>query len=194
MTMTRPALHRFLRADLLAAACALLLALLLASGGCYGDLVPSRDEDGGGAVGGDDSGAGGPDAAMISGDASFECADPTSAVDGHHDSGLPCRTCHDGSMAAAPTFTLGGTLYNKRAGAAGDEVGGLVVTAIDADGTRIDMPSGTNGNFWTEQAVAFPLMVTYVSSCPDVAPMMTVVSDGNCNANGCHGAGARVSF
>jgi hypothetical protein len=179
---------------LAAAACAALLAAPLALAGCYGDLVSTRaDQSGGDGEGSADGGGGnaeGADAAPIPDGADLTCAGPESATeDGHHDPGMACMTCHDGSIG--PTFTVGGTLYADAAGT--QAVSGVTVTVIDADQNRIDLVSGQNGNFWTDQAVTFPV-TTFASSCPDVAPMTTQAGNGNCNAGGCHAAGAAITF
>jgi hypothetical protein len=174
-----------------------VLLILLPLAACYGDLVSTREPSGGGGdgagTGGVDSGAApGPDAALIPGDADLTCAEMAAPIDGHHREGETCRSCHGSTpLPGANTFTVSGTLYDGTGG--GAPVGGVFVTVIDSNQNRIDMVSGTNGNFWTEQAVAFPL-VTYASSCPDLVPMMQVVSDGDCNAVGCHGTGNRIFF
>lgn len=170
---------------------AALCAAVLAQAGCYGDLVSTREDPGGGA-GGEDPGGGnaGPDAAPIPDGADLSCAEAQTATDdGHHYPGMPCAGCHDGAIG--PSFTVGGTLYADAAGS--QPVAGVTITLIDADAKRIDMVASQNGNFWTAQAVAFPV-TTYASSCPDVVPMMTQSASGDCNSGGCHGAGAAITF
>ncbi|HKE17145.1 MAG TPA: hypothetical protein VKB80_19865 [Kofleriaceae bacterium] len=179
---------------LAAVARAALLAALVAQAGCYGDLTSTREDPSGGAGDGSGDGGGGnvegPDAAPIPDGADLTCAGPASATeDGHHYPGMACATCHDGSIG--PTFTVGGTLYADAAGT--QAVAGVTVTVIDADQNRIDLVSGQNGNFWTDQAVTFPV-TAFASSCPDVAPMTTQAGSGNCNAGGCHAAGAAITF
>ena len=127
-------------------------------------------------------------AAPISSDANLACAEPTAATEsGRHRAGERCATCHDGE--GGPAFTIGGTLFSDAAGSAA--VAGVTVTLVNAEGTRIDMVSAENGNFWTDQPVAFPV-TTYASSCPDLTAMQTLADSGNCN--GCHQAGDAITF
>lgn len=99
--------------------------------------------------------------------------------DGHHFPGQDCMgSCHDHG------FTLGGTLLKK--GTLTAYPGGIV-TVIDAQGKTVDMTAGNNGNFYTAEPLVFPL-TTYASACPDVAPMISLVKEGEggCAMGGCH--------
>jgi hypothetical protein len=82
-------------------------------------------------------------------------------------------------------------LHIAAAPGGGAPVAGVTITLIDADGNRIDIVSAENGNFWSDQAPAFPV-TAYASSCPDVVPMMTLAEAGDCNT--CHAAGAAITF
>jgi len=103
---------------------------------------------------------------------------------GKHHPGEDCQgACHNHG------FTLGGTLF--AAANTTTPLAGATVTVVDAAGKSIDVVSQSNGNFYTSQAIAFPVTVT-ASLCPSVAPMVTKVTatmDG-CNKAGCHVAGA----
>lgn len=163
--------------------CAALLATA-----CYGDMVSTWSDPGAPADPGGEPGVDGPDAAPISGDAGLTCVDPqTSPGDGHHNPGLACASCHDGSIG--PRFSVAGTLYADPGGAT--PVAGATITLVGADGSRIDLATADNGNFWTDRAIEFPV-TTYASSCPDLAAMATKAGSGDCN--GCHTAGDAITF
>ncbi len=109
----------------------------------------------------------------------------TTQSDGHHHPGLNCMAgnCH-GPAGAGPTMTVAGTLYASATGP------GILpyatITLIDATGTRLDLVSSLNGNFYTSAALVAPIRV-YASKCPDIAPMVSTVQYGSCN--GCHASG-----
>jgi hypothetical protein len=154
-----------------------LVALMVC--GCAGEI---RDVGGGG--GGDPSPA--PDAGIVEPPPSFACRPVVTANlrNGEHNPGQDCNgSCHDHG------FTLGGTLFAQVAGAA--PFAGATITVIDANGMSFDLVTARNGNFYTEQALAFPAKVI-ASGCPDVRPMVTQVTaaDAGCNRGGCHVAGA----
>jgi hypothetical protein len=124
------------------------------------------------------------DARLPDGPAAFTCRDKvTTGLDnGHHNPGQNCQqSCHDHG------FFMSGTLYSSAAG--GTPVVGASITFIDATGATGDMVSNLNGNFWWSLPVAFPVRII-ASSCPDIKPMVAMVSStgAGCNQNGCHGA------
>ena len=84
-------------------------------------------------------------------------------------------------------FTLSGTIYNGTTA-----LSGASITVKDAANNTFDMVSQANGNFYTSNAITFPVTVT-ASLCPDVRPMTAQVMAGNggCNKTGCHQAGAQ---
>jgi hypothetical protein len=130
--------------------------------------------------------ADGPDAGASAG-----ACDPIEAPasDGHHNAGTACQDCH-AAGGGAPTFTAAGTVYD---GVAGAPVAGATIHLIDADGNDIALVSAANGNFWTTQAVTFPL-TTHASACPDTMPMISPVTESgaDCNTGGCHADGFRI--
>jgi hypothetical protein len=106
---------------------------------------------------------------------------------GHHNAGLDCQGCH-GPGGGAPTFYVGGTLYNSVNGAA--PVAGATINVTDANGQKLKIVTATNGNFWTSTAVAYPITVN-ASLCPNTLAMSASVS-GNGACNNCHNSTFRV--
>jgi hypothetical protein len=109
---------------------------------------------------------------------------------GEHHPGEPCIECH-AREGEGPRFTLSGTVYDGLASTT--PVTGATIRVVDADGVEITLISARNGNFYTAQAVAFPVQVQG-SRCPDTRAMATPVTqaDGDCNMGGCHDADFRV--
>jgi hypothetical protein len=108
-------------------------------------------------------------------------------LDGHHHPGLDCMAgnCHGpGGSGEAPAFTLAGTIYKQAAGT--DPLPYASITIVDAMGTKLDITTTLNGNFYTSQTLVAPLKV-HASKCPDLVPMVAQVQFGSCNA--CHTAG-----
>jgi hypothetical protein len=161
-----------------------LVSFIISAGCVVGDPTPGREGDDDSSVvpdGGGDPGPG-PDG----GGNNAEC-EPAAATtpNGYHNPGLPCLTCHAGQQPTAPVFTVAGTLYNSAQGTAG--VTAATMTITDATGTAVKVTTGTNGNFWTSQAVTLPLTVS-ASKCPDTKRMNAQPQTGDCN--GCHTAQA----
>jgi hypothetical protein len=158
--------------------------------GCAGQIEPGGDNgtiapDAGAGGGGGGGGGGGTDAGVDAPPA-FACRNTVANVgSGNHHPGEDCQgACHNHG------FTLGGTIFSAPNSAT--PVVGATVTAVDAAGKAVDIVSQRNGNFYTSQAITFPVTVT-ASACPNVAPMITKVTatmDG-CNKGGCHVAGAQ---
>lgn len=113
---------------------------------------------------------------------------------GQHNPGLSCIVggCHDGNTADVPLWTLAGTAYTDINGTT--PLAGGTILYTDANGLEVKMVTAQNGNFYTSQAVAFPIQAT-ASRCPNTLPMNTAIADnmGSCNAAGCHDiAGNRI--
>jgi hypothetical protein len=144
---------------------------------------------------GSGSGGGGGGAAQP-GDAAggaVDCDDLVAANgDGHHNPGLACLNCH-GGIGLAPTFTLGGTLYKDLNG--GAPLAGATIRVTDGAGQSVKIVTAANGNFYSTQALTFPLTVA-ASACPDTVPMMAQVQQGqgSCNAANCHDADMRINL
>ncbi len=114
------------------------------------------------------------------------CLPPaTSTGDQGHRPGQDCLGCHD-SMGAF-TWTVAGTLYDAATG--GAAVSGATIIITDATGAELQLVTHPNGNFYTSQALTFPLSVA-ASKCPDHQEMGSDVSDGSCNS--CHDTTFRI--
>jgi hypothetical protein len=183
-----------------------LLALSLAASGCLGVLIPVGDPPAGASVpqsAQDDGGAPAPvaDGATTPAplddlggapatDAATACDTPQStaslsAPSGHHNAGLECQGCHAGG--GAPTFSLGGTLYDSLGGS--NAIAGATIHVTDANGASLAIVTAANGNFWSTTPLVYPLKVS-ASLCPSTQPMMGAVANGACNS--CHGSTFRV--
>lgn len=104
-----------------------------------------------------------------------------------HAGGQDCFSCHD-NMGADLRWTIAGTAYLDQAGTG--PLGGATVTVVDQQGKVLDLVTGSNGNFYTNQPVTFPLTVV-VSKCPDLLEMPEpLASHQGCNT--CHDATNRV--
>jgi hypothetical protein len=91
--------------------------------------------------------------------------------------------CHDGT-GSAPQWTIAGTLYDSANG--GNALSAATIEVTDADGNVLQLATATNGNFYTDQAVSFPITVR-ASKCPSDAPMADpITGSGSCNQSGCH--------
>jgi len=113
-----------------------------------------------------------------------------SSGSGHHNPGQACLSCHK-SGGSAPAFTLAGTVLD---GTSSDvAMAGVTIRITDANGTQLSLTTGDNGNFYTDQALAFPV-ATATSSCPNTFPMLSPVQStgGDCNSAGCHVSGFRI--
>jgi hypothetical protein len=105
----------------------------------------------------------------------------TPPSDGHHEPGKSCfQSCHNHG------FTLAGTLYTNATGNTG--FSGATITVIDANNVTHKIVTSLNGNFYTRDSIAFPLL-TIASRCPSAVRMEGSSPNGNCNAGGCHPGG-----
>jgi hypothetical protein len=162
------------------------------------DPAASAGGGGGDAIGGGGGGGGGgttadnalvPDggvaaSADMGGVVAKNCLNKaTSTTSGQHNAGLSCLDCHKSGGGEAPAFTFAGTLFSAVTG--GSAVAGATIEATDAKGQVIRIVTSKNGNFYTSQAVSFPLTVR-ASACPSDQPMIATVQNGNCNTSGCH--------
>jgi hypothetical protein len=109
----------------------------------------------------------------------------SSSGDGHHHAGEDCMHCH--SDMAGATWTVAGTLYD----ASGSAVGGATIEVVDASGNTVQLVSGDNGNFFTDQQLTGPFHVR-ASQCPSNQQMVSTASNGSCNASGCHSSDNRI--
>jgi hypothetical protein len=121
-----------------------------------------------------------------------DCDDPVTSglPSGKHNAGRDCLDCHDGN-GGAPHWTAAGTIYTAPTG--GAALPGATIHLTDADGTEVVLVSAANGNFWTTEALTFPLHAR-ASSCPDDRMMGGAIAQGSCNQSGCHDSAMRISL
>ena len=106
-------------------------------------------------------------------------ADP--AIDGRHNTGKSCfDSCHNHG------FTIAGTLYTNSTGNTGFK--GATITVTDNNGAVKKIVTAANGNFYTREAVAFPVLVV-ASACPSAVKMNNSTTTGDCNNANCHPGG-----
>ena len=119
------------------------------------------------------------------------CKDATNTVaTGNHNPGLDCEAgnCH-GPLGTAPgRWTVSGTLYAAPTGTT--IVKYATISIVDAKGVKLDLVSSLNGNFYTTEALTYPIRV-YASKCPSLMQMGSSVQDGSCN--GCHKLGGATT-
>ena len=172
-----------------------VLALVVISACTVGTAGPGGSPGGGGtpdaSQGGVDAPGGSIDAPMGSGTGSGSgsngCVNQvtTALGDGHHNPGQDCmNACHNHG------FTLAGTIYSSPN--SNTAVTGATVSVTDANGQKIAIVTQLNGNFYTSQAVAFPVTVN-ASSCPNIQKMTAQVAQGQGGWNrvGCHTTGGQ---
>lgn len=139
--------------------------------------------DGGG------GGGEGPDAQAADPD-----CEPAAAPNGNgrHNAGVSCieSGCHDGA-GEPPLWTLAGTLYVDKEGTTPLAGGTLVFT--DANDAEFKLKTAANGNFFTNDVIAFPIQVK-ASVCPNSLSMVQGIDAAmaSCNKAGCHVANDRV--
>ena len=98
--------------------------------------------------------------------------------------GSRCQTCHEvGKSAGDRPWTVAGTVFESATGDAGRQ--GAVVEVVDQDGRLVRMQSNGAGNFYTAEALRFPVRTALVidglrREMPEHA------EHGSCNS--CHGA------
>ncbi len=161
----------------------LAFSLLMFTACVVGEEGPEARLDAGSLAPADDAGTEDPAAP----DAAVEeaaCLPPAAvAPNGNHNAGLACLSCHTGT--GAPRWTLAGTLYASAAG--GTPIGNATIVIVDNNGVEHSLATASNGNFYTNQALAFPVSVK-ASKCPDEKAMTGKPAVGDCN--GCHTANA----
>ena len=107
-------------------------------------------------------------------------ANPT--IDGRHNTGQSCfQSCHNHG------FTIAGTLYTSPTNNTGFK--GATVSVTDNNGVVKKLVVAANGNFYTKEAVTFPVLVI-ASACPSAVKMNNSTTNGDCNKAGCHNATA----
>lgn len=102
-----------------------------------------------------------------------------------HRPGQPCLTCHGGDGPGEPEMSIGGTVYDVRAGTEG--MGDVTVIITDAKGDERELTSNSVGNFYmwkSEWDPAFPLTVSIAGDGTKAAMKTTVGRNGGCAS--CH--------
>lgn len=157
------------------------LALVACS---VGPAAPTGGGDGGGSAqdGGPTDGRTGPmwvDAALGGDGGANDCKPLVANVgDGQHNTGRNCMdSCHNHG------FTLAGTVYTGAANNTG--YSGATITVRDSNNATFNIVVQANGNFYTSQPMAFPVIVM-ASACPYSAKMVAQVANGSCNTAACH--------
>jgi len=155
----------------------------------------SSPSDGGSAIGATDGaspiaasggGGGGPTDAGSAADLASSCIALTAAPSsGHHNAGQACAGCHDG--ANATLWTASGTLYNAVSG--GSAIAGATIVLTDANNQEVRIVTSSNGNFYTQTALAYPVTAR-ASGCPNDVAMVSKAASGDCNS--CHNSTLRV--
>lgn len=161
----------------------LALAAALGVAACTaGDIPPSGPSDAAVVTGGDARA----DARMLQWvdatpgtPSNLPCENPTTPPgNGQHNPGKSCfQSCHNHG------FTLAGTLYTNATG--NTAFAGATITIIDANNVTRKYVTHQNGNFYTSDPIAFPVL-TLASACPSAVKMEAQAPNGNCNVNGCH--------
>lgn len=95
--------------------------------------------------------------------------------------GSDCMRCHGGGEA--PTWTIAGTVYRTSDADPGAGLRGVRVQVTDASGWSFTLRSNQAGNFYSAEAVAFPLRVC-LEDGSSTACMPDPVPRGSCNS--CH--------
>lgn len=194
--------------------------LALGGAGCLDSIIPSHHSgplgnggaDGGGGAGGGGGGGGGAGGAGGGGGGGggaapadmattgpgdmymdANCVAPgTPVIDGHHNAGQDCLSCHNGNVAGANKFFAAGTVFSALTGGTG--VSGVNVVITDGAGVKhtiVTASLNAPGNFWLDQPVTLPLKVV-ATACPWTRPMIASVQNGSCNTAGCHVAGNQI--
>lgn len=126
-------------------------------------------------------------AAAVTCDAAAALPTPSS---GFHNPGLSCvsSSCHGQSQKSFGPFTVAGTLYASAGG--GTPVSQATIHLIDGANKDIKLTTASNGNFFTDQAVTFPIKIR-ASKCPNAdQPMVSTVASSGGSCNSCHASGS----
>ena len=98
--------------------------------------------------------------------------------------GQDCMQCHaTGTGMNAPVWSVAGTLYGAPDAAEGGGVPGGHVYITDAKGNSFTLTTNSTGNFYTAEALAFPIKVQAEYNGTRMA-MVSSPKSGSCNS--CH--------
>jgi hypothetical protein len=99
--------------------------------------------------------------------------------------GEECVSCHrTGAKAASWPFTAGGTIYTTASEPPTPGLGAVRIVLTDASGKVVHLESNRAGNFFTKEAIAFPVAVEVQREGSD---RKASVRGGPCNTGGCNG-------
>ncbi|MFZ9520905.1 MAG: hypothetical protein ACO3A4_10550 [Silvanigrellaceae bacterium] len=100
--------------------------------------------------------------------------------------GENCLSCHGsgGKAAKEAQFTLAGTVFSAATSSTDQGLEGVKIDITDSAGKAISLTSNRVGNFFTSQAISYPLKTVKVSKNGKEASMGTQVSSGGCAS--CH--------
>lgn len=79
-------------------------------------------------------------------------------------------------------FSAAGTVFNSATSGTGDGLAGATVSIKDSSGKVVSLTSNSVGNFYTNEALAFPIAIDV--SVGTVVQKMAAATNGGCN--GCH--------
>jgi hypothetical protein len=101
--------------------------------------------------------------------------------------GSDCLACHaPGGARGAPTWTAGGTAFERKDGAA--PLAGATVRITDAQGSVVEMTTNRVGNFYTRSALVPPLQAE-IEVNGVIRAMQGSVDTGACSScHSCDGA------
>jgi hypothetical protein len=96
--------------------------------------------------------------------------------------GANCISCHSyGNIDDGPQFSIAGTIFEDGAGTDGFK--GAIVRIFDAAGNTFELTSTREGNFFTDEFVAFPISAE-VEVDGNIRAMNDPIETGECNT--CH--------
>jgi len=112
--------------------------------------------------------------------------------------GQNCIACHD-SMDEGPTYSAAGTIHGSTDLSAAENCtgeSGLTVELLDDDGVVHRSTTNGVGNFFFEEAIAFPYTAKVIDAAGNERLMATAQSTGQCalchTAQGAAGAPGRI--
>ena len=96
--------------------------------------------------------------------------------------------CHNKAQKTFGPFTAAGTVYAAVGG--GTAVSQATIHLIDGTGKDVKLSTATNGNFFTDVPLVYPLTVKG-SKCPSAEQtMVSAVASSGASCNGCHASGS----
>jgi hypothetical protein len=95
--------------------------------------------------------------------------------------GQDCLSCHTANAEFA--WTAAGTVFTSTVAPLDQGVAGAVVEIVDSAGKKVSLQTTSSGNFYTAEALSFPLHPT-VRFGGKSASMPLDATQGSCN--GCH--------